>query len=58
LNCHVFLAFVWGEGAAIEFREPWMTVLVKGVAACESFSARTKPPGMELNVRVTVFGFS
>ena len=29
LNCQDFLAFVCGVGAEIEFRDPWITVLVK-----------------------------
>jgi hypothetical protein len=58
LNTQVFFALVSGEGAEIVFRDPWMTVLVKGVVACEPFSARVKPPGLVLSVSYTVRGSS
>ena len=53
-----FLPFVCGVGAEIVFRDPWITVLVKGVAACEPLSTSARPPGLELSVRVTVRGSS
>lgn len=58
LNCQAFFAFVCGEIAEIEWRDPWITVLLNGVAACAPSSVRARPPGLELSVRVTVLGSS
>jgi hypothetical protein len=45
LNIQVFLALVCGEGAERVFFDPWITVLVNGVVACEPFSTNANPPG-------------
>jgi hypothetical protein len=33
------------------FRDPWMTVRVKGVVACEPFNASANPPGLVVSQR-------
>src|SRR5215210_8689625 len=58
LNCQVFFDLICGEGAESEFRDPWITVRVNGLVACVPFSASANPVGLELSVRVTVFGSS